>query len=126
MRFVPTRAHGVIDYLAAGALIAAPTLLGFTKKDARTWVPIALGIGTIAYSALTDYELGIVPMLSMPAHLRLDALNGALLAASPWLFGFDDEVSKPHVVFGLFEIGAALATRLVPGRATLADSSLLS
>lgn len=118
MRFVPTRFHGVIDYLAAGALIAAPILVGVTKKDARIWLPVALGIGTIAYSAMTDYELGVVRLIPMPVHLALDAANGALLAASPWLFGFADEVYTPHLAFGLFEIGASLLTNPVLGRAS--------
>ena len=114
MRFISTRVHGVIDYLAAGVLIAAPAVLGATRKDARTWLPVALGIGTLAYSLLTDYELGVVRVIPMPVHLGLDAANGALLAASPWLFGFADEVSEPHLAFGLFEIGASLFTQPVP------------
>jgi hypothetical protein len=116
MRFIPTRAHGVVDYLAAGALIAAPAVLNFKKNDARSWLPIALGVGTVAYSLLTDYELGVFKVIPMPVHLGLDAANGALLAASPWLFGFADEVSTPHLMFGLFEIGTALMTTPVPGR----------
>lgn len=115
MRFVPTRVHAVVDYLAAGVLIGAPILFGSTNKDARTWLPVALGIGTIAYSVLTDYELAVVRVVPMPVHLALDAANGALLAASPWLFGFADEVSAPHVAFGLFEIGAALMTKSAAG-----------
>ena len=115
MRFVPTRVHGVVDYRSAGVLIGAPILFGSTKKDARTWLPVALGIGTIAYSALTDYELGVVRVIPMPVHLALDAANGALLAASPWLFGFAEEVATPHAVFGLFEIGASLITKTAAG-----------
>ena len=83
MRFIPTRIHGVLDYLTAGVLIAAPSVLGFRKGDARTWLPIALGVGTIAYSVFTDYELGLVKVIPMPVHLALDAANGALLSASP-------------------------------------------
>ena len=98
-------------------LIGAPILLGSAKKDARTWLPVALGIGTIAYSALTDYELGVVRVIPMPVHLALDAANGAVMAASPWLFGFADEVSAPPVAFGLFEIGASLVTKTATGDA---------
>jgi hypothetical protein len=32
---------------------------------------------------MTDYELGIVRLLPMLVHLALDAMSGALLAASP-------------------------------------------
>ena len=122
MRFIPTPVHGVLDYLTAGVLIAAPSLLGFRRGGAQTWLPMALGVGTIAYSLLTDYELGLVKVIPMPVHLALDAANGALLSASPWLFGFAEEVSTPHLGLGLFEIGAAAFSQTAPGRATGSDA----
>jgi hypothetical protein len=114
--------HGVLDYLTAGVLIAAPSLLGFRKGGAQTWLPMALGAGTIAYSLLTDYELGLVKVIPMPVHLALDAANGALLAASPWLFGFAEDVSTPHLGLGLFEISASAFSQTAPGRATGSDA----
>jgi hypothetical protein len=53
----------------------------------------------------------------MRMHLLLDIASGMLLAASPWLFGFADRVFLPHLVVGLFEIVAGLATRTTPGTA---------
>ena len=122
MRFMPTRIHGVLDYLVGVLLIAAPYRFGFATGGAKQWIPMILGIGAIGYSLLTRYELGLVPVISMPGHLWLDALSGALLAASPWLFGFSGEVYAPHLVLGLFEIGAALMTQTVPGRADLVQA----
>ena len=78
---------------------------------AKQWVPLILGVGGILYALLTDYELGVLPVLSMPMHLVIDGLGGALLAASPWLFGFADVVYGPHLAFGLFAIGARLVTK---------------
>lgn len=117
MGFIPTRVHGVLDYLTAGVLIAAPSLLGFRKQGMQTWLPIALGVGTIGYSLLTDYELGPFKVIPMPAHLALDAANGALLAASPWLFGFAEEVSAPHLGLGLFEIVVTASSQAAPAGA---------
>jgi hypothetical protein len=51
----------------------------------------------------------------MSAHLTVDVLTGALLAASPWLFGFADEVRLPHLLLGVGEIGSALTTQTRPG-----------
>jgi len=117
MRFIPTRAHGVLDYLTAGVLIAAPSLLGFRKNGMQTWLPIALGVGTIGYSLLTDYEFGLFKVIPMPMHLALDAANGALLAASPWLCGFAEEVSAPHLGLGLFEIAVTASSQATPAHA---------
>ena len=118
MRFIPTRIHGVLDYLMGALLIASPWVFGFEDGGgAKTWLPVALGVATAAYSVLTDYELGVARILPMPAHLLLDLGGGALLAASPWLFGFADDVKWPHLILGLVEIGAALLTQSRPGYA---------
>jgi len=97
-------------------LIASPWLFGFADGSAAMWVPIVVGAGAIAYSLLTDYEYSLVKAIPMPAHLAIDGLSGALLAASPWIFGFSDRVWTPHLVFGIVEIGAAVMTSLTPGR----------
>ena len=96
------------------ALIAAPWLLGFATGGAKQWIAVILGLGGILYALLTDYELGALPVLSMPMHLLIDGLGGALLAVSPWLFGFADVVHWPHLAFGVFAIGASLMTKTMP------------
>ena len=63
---------------------------------------------------MTDYELGVMRVIPMPVHLGIDIASGALLALSPWLFGFADRVFWPHLVVGIFEIGAGLTTRTAP------------
>ncbi len=115
MRIIPTRIHGFLDYGVALLLIASPWLLGFAEGGAEQWVPVALGIFVIVYSLVTDYEFSIARMLSMPAHLGLDLAGGAVLALSPWLFGFADEVWVPHLIFGILEIGVSLLTQQIQG-----------
>jgi len=117
MRFIPTRVHGLLDYCVGLLLILAPWLLGFARQGAETWVPVALGVGALLYSLCTDYEWGAVRAIPMPVHLGLDFGSGVLLGASPWLFGFAQEVWVPHLAIGLFEIGAALLTQARPGLA---------
>ncbi len=109
-----TRVHGVLDYLVGALLAASPWLLGFARGGAETWVPVAVGAGVVLYSLFTDYELGVVRRLQMSVHLWLDGLGGLVLAASPWVLGFDDRVWIPHLAFGLFEVAAALLTDTIP------------
>jgi hypothetical protein len=78
----------------------------------------------IVYSLQTDYELGVVPMISMPAHLILDGMGGLLLAVSPWLFEFAGSVWMPFLILGLAEVGAALITRTRPAHSPRAASGL--
>jgi hypothetical protein len=114
MRFIPTRVHGMMDYLIGVLLVAAPWLFNFDRGGAETWVPVILGAGVIMYSLFTDYELSIARRMPMPTHLMLDLGGGLLLAVSPWLFGFSEWVWAPHLVVGLLEMGTSLMTRRVP------------
>lgn len=114
MRFIPTRIHGVLDYIVGLLLIASPWVFDFNRGGAETWVPVILGAGALIYSLFTNYELGLVKRVSMRTHLSLDAASGLFLAASPWLFGFSEFVYLPHLILGLFEIVAALTTKTTP------------
>ncbi len=118
MRFISTKTHGVLDYLVGLLLIAAPWLLGFAEGGAETWVPVILGAGALVYSLMTNYEMGAMKVFSMPMHLMFDLLSGIFLAASPWIFGFADRVYLPHLILGIFEIGASLMTDKVPYKGT--------
>lgn len=114
MRVLPTKIHGYLDYIVGAFTAASPWVFGFNSGGADTWVPVILGVGAIFYSLLTDYELGVVRGISMPAHLLIDLVSGILLAASPWIFGFADAVYLPHLILGVFEILASLITRREP------------
>jgi SPW repeat len=114
MRFIPTKLHAPVDYIVGAALIAAPWIFQFSEHTAATVIPIVLGIGLIAYSLLTDYELGVWKVAPMAVHNVIDIVAGALLAASPWIFGFADESANvwvPHVVVGLAAIFLGLTTK---------------
>jgi hypothetical protein len=118
MRFLPTKIHGVLDYMTGLLLIASPWLLDFADDGPATWIPVILGISAILYSLFTNYELGMVKTLSMPTHLWLDTLSGIFLAASPWIFGFSDRVYLPHLILGIFEVVASLVTQTTPEHQT--------
>jgi hypothetical protein len=114
MRFIPTKFHAPLDYIVGAGLIAAPWILQFSEHTAATVVPVVLGIGLIAYSLLTNYELGLWKVAPMAVHNLIDIAAGGLLAASPWLFGFADEsanVWMPHVVVGLAAVFLGLTTK---------------
>jgi hypothetical protein len=114
MRFIPTKFHAPLDYIVGAALIAAPWIFQFSEHKAATVVPIVLGIGLIAYSLFTDYELGVWKIAPMAVHNLIDVAAGALLAASPWIFGFADEsanVWAPHLIVGLAAVFLGLTTK---------------
>ncbi len=116
MRFIPTRLHGIIDYLWGLSLLASPWMLDYADVPAAKWLAIVFGIGAVLYSMITVYELGLLRILPMPLHLIVDGVGGAFLAASPFLFGFADRVFWPHLSFGLFSVVASLITRTEPAQ----------
>jgi SPW repeat len=114
MRFIPTKFHAPLDYIVGAALIAAPWIFQFSEHTTATVVPIVLGIGLIAYSLFTDYELGVWKVAPMAVHNRIDVIAGAFLALSPRLFGFADEGANawvPLVVVGVAAIFLGLTTK---------------
>ena len=114
MRFIPTRLHAPLDYIVGAALIAAPWLFQFSEHTAPTVLSIVLGIGLIAYSLFTNYELGVWKVAPMAVHNLFDIAAGALLAVAPWIFGFADEganVWAPFLVVGLAAIFLGLTTK---------------
>jgi hypothetical protein len=104
LRIIPTKLHGILDYLFGILLIALPTLLGFSSQENETWVMIVLGIVTILYSMVTRYECAFVSLISMRTHLWFDLISGILLIWSPWLLHFAGRVYLPHVIVGAVEI----------------------
>ncbi len=118
MRFIPTRYHAPLDYIVGVALIAAPWIFQFSDHTAATVVPIVLGVGLIAYSLFTNYELGVWKVAPMAVHNLIDIVAGAFLAASPWIFGFADKganVWVPHFVVGLAAVFLGLTTKQTGG-----------
>ncbi len=122
IRVVPTRTHGVIDHVTGSTLVWGPTLLGMDNDSVSTRASRLAGGGATAYSLLTDYELGARRILPMPAHLALDAVSGALLAATPWVAGEAERGTRywlPHAVIGGTEIVLAAITQSAPAPETL-------
>jgi len=104
----------MLDYLGGALITASPWLFNFANGGAAQWVPVLVGVTALLMSILTNYEAGLVKRIPMPVHLTIDIVSGVLLAVSPWLFDFADFVYLPHLLLGLFEIGAGLFTERTP------------
>lgn len=118
MRILSTATHGVLDYIIAIALLAAPNLFGFAEYGgAAVMVPRVLGVAILLMALTTRFELGLLKIIPMPVHLMADVIGGLLLVASPWLFGFADLPANawtPHVIVGLLVTGAGMMTERQP------------
>ncbi len=120
MRFIPTKVHGVLDYVVAIALILAPWIFGFSGLGgAAVIIPIVLGAGLFLYSLFTRYELGAFKLIAMPVHLVFDLVASIFLIASPFLFGFINESPNawlPHIAVGVAVIAVVAFSQPTPAR----------
>ena len=114
MRFIPTRFHGMLDYVVGIILIISPWLFDFSDVSAATWVVVVAGVLALLQTVMTDFEAGIIHKIPMKTHLMTDFVLGVILALSPWIFGFVERVYAPHLIFGVFSILASLTTHRVP------------
>jgi hypothetical protein len=112
---IPPFVHGVVDYVLAALLIAAPFVIGF-DADAATALSIAAGVAVLMLGAFTAWTTGIVKSIPPVAHAMLDYLLGALLIALPFLAGFSDDggASAFFVIVGVAGIVLTIATRFTP------------
>ena len=109
---IPAFAHGLYEYLAALALIAAPLLLGY-DSGAATAVSIVAGVLLLFLTATTTSSTSLVNQVPLPVHILLDYVLAAVLIASPFLFGFSSETA-PTAVFlggGIVHLLVSIGTR---------------
>ena len=122
-RFIPTAVHGILDYMTGLFVSTWPLYMKGVQKEQditdkklhpEQIIPISMGAMAGVYSLLTRYELGAVKAIPMKIHLAADAVSGVFMAAAPWLFGFYKKTWVPFVALGVFEVSAALFTKLEP------------
>jgi hypothetical protein len=117
MKIIPTRVHGILDYVTVATLLALPRLLAWS--DRMVMVLTVIAVGTLAYSLLTRYELGAIKVLPMAGHLGLDFASGVLFLALALLLR-DEPASVRGILAGIgaFEIGAVLLSQSATGPIT--------
>ena len=110
MRFIPTIAHRLADYLVGLIVIAPPSYFAWTGS-ARIFF-MMLGVAVICYSLLTDYELGLVRILRIRFHLLLDALFGFVMLAAPTLLNLRSDGRLTVYVIGALSILLSFTTKI--------------
>ena len=74
------------------------------------WILLLCGLITVLYSVFTNYEMGVIPLVSIKGHLIIDGLVGFFLVLSPMIFGFVNEVYIPFLAIGVLVILISLIT----------------
>lgn len=87
LRFLSPTNHGIVDYVAAVALIGAPFILGLgSSNPVVPLISVVTGVAVIIVSIATRYKYGIFKLLPFGGHLALDLLVATAFMAIPYLF----------------------------------------
>jgi hypothetical protein len=115
MKFLSPRTHSIIGFIVGIALLLAPNLFGFSDVGGpAALIPRLIGVIIIVSELTVKGSFSGMGMVPMRLHIGMDVFLGAVLALSPWLFGFADEEANawvPHLLVGIMVVGAALVTR---------------
>lgn len=98
MKILSPKIHGMLDYVAALALITAPLVTGLT--DGALWMSIAAGAGLILYSLITDYSASVAKLIPLRMHLILDTAAGLAFLIAPFVFGWAGAAFAYYLVMG--------------------------
>jgi hypothetical protein len=109
---IPRFAHGLIEYVAGGVLVAAPFVLDFHSGTAKA-VAIVIGVLVVVFAASSDSSTSLVNSIPLPVHVLVDYLLAAVLIASPFIFSFSDEGAPTafFIVVGVLHLLITIGTR---------------
>ncbi len=102
VKLLSTKAHGILDYVYVATAAALPFALGWGRTT-QTIAATSAG-GALLGSLLTDYELGVVRVLPMKAHLGFDYVNAVGLLAAAALVDDDDVDRAGLAALGLVSV----------------------
>lgn len=84
-KILSPKAHGALDYGLMATLVAAPPLLGLSRR-ART-VFGALGVNAGVVSGLTAQPLAVKPLISFQTHKKVETVAIPVYALLPVVTG---------------------------------------
>jgi hypothetical protein len=113
---LPRFAHGILEYLAAVALIVVPLVLFPSQAGAAVAASIVVGVVVLVVAASTDGPTSLVNQIPVAVHVAFDYILAAVLIAAPFLFGFSDVTPALafFVALGVVHLLVTIATRFLP------------
>jgi hypothetical protein len=92
-RMISPTAHAVLDYVAAGSMLASAAWLWPRSKRAAV-AALVCGGAQLGVSMLTDYPGGVRRVIHFGARREIDLGLAAMMATMPQFLAFDNEAEK--------------------------------
>ena len=110
--FIDLDTHNIIDYVHGATVAGILFIAGFPREAVARNTCLGLGLGVIAYSALTRYRWSLAKAISLGPHMAIDVASGVALAAAPFALGYRWKLRLWQVALhGILGLGAVSATR---------------
>lgn len=113
MKPINSKLHGILDYTIALAL-ASPFIVNYYSRNEDTWILGAIGGILATYSLFTNYEFGLIRLISMKVHLVFDVILGLLLIIVPWIYPLPHYYLYWPVFMGITMVLIVVFTSQVP------------
>ncbi len=93
---IDSRTHGILDYCYAGLFLTLGFIFLKSNKRAAA-ASLTTGAFVLVQSLLTDYPLGVTPLISFHTHGQIDGAFASTSWALPFVFGFAE--TAPAKIF---------------------------
>jgi len=99
-----------MDYLTVGAALVLPRVIDCSER-LRTGMT-CMALTKLTYGLMTRHELGVVKKIPMKAHLVLDTMSGATMAALPFMVDEEDpQAITCCVAMGMLDVAISPLTQ---------------
>lgn len=113
--FISTAVYGVLNYILALTLIAAPWLFDLADiSSAAFFLPMYIGWLQLIMAIFSNNETGFIKQFPLTIHFVLDVLMGFVLMVSPWLYTFSSKAFWPELLLGGLLFCMGLFTKKSP------------
>ena len=103
--------HGIFDYVFSIVVATSPWLFGFAHEHLAPQIALTCGIATAMYSAMTDYEFGLLRFLPFAGHLFFDLAVGVTLGGAAWHFSMGGRAAWVFGILGAISLAVTFHTR---------------
>jgi hypothetical protein len=99
--FISTKVYGFLNYVLALTLMTSPWLFGFIHVGkASLFLPLIFGWLQLIMAIFSRHEFGFIKVFPVSMHCFIDVVGGSFLLASPWIYGYSDQVFWPQLILG--------------------------
>lgn len=99
-KVISPRIHGILDYVAAVSLAVAPGILSIVGRPAL--ILYCLAVFGLVLAVTSTAPPGLVKIVPMRIHAKLELVSAPIVIAMPWMADFDSQTvaTGVFVAFG--------------------------